>query len=433
MLKNVLEYNEAMSICYGAQSNKKMYNITFQVTEDCNLKCSYCYQTNKTHHKMNFETAKKFIDYIFKNKNNPNFFYNEENTLGFIIDFIGGEPFLEIDLIEQIVNYWEQKFLENPNSTWLYYHRYSFSSNGTLYHTEKVQIFIKKYRDLLSISITVDGCKELHDSCRLFSNGSGSYDLAISAALTEKSFGGDGTKITLAPDNIKYLFDGIKNMVGLGIRYINVNCCVENVWNDTTDPQNLLNELIKISDWIKENNLYDKIYIALLNPDNYLPINLAQINESWCGAGDDGGMIALDYQGNYYPCIRFMKSSLPDGIKPIMIGNNEHGLFFTEEEKINQKCLQNCTRKNLSSKECLECPIANGCSWCVGHDYSCNGNLKQKTNFICNMYKVSALGTKYLTKIMNDKENFNKINLFYSMYDNIIEKDIFKNINNWEE
>ena len=84
-----------------------MYNITFQVTEDCNLKCSYCYQTNKTHHKMNFETAKKFIDYIFKNKNNPNFFYNEENTLGFIIDFIGGEPFLEIDLIEQIVNYWE--------------------------------------------------------------------------------------------------------------------------------------------------------------------------------------------------------------------------------------------------------------------------------------------------------------------------------------
>ena len=294
---------------------------------------------------MTFETAKKLIDYIFENKNNPDFFYNEEKTLGFTIEFIGGEPFLEIDLIEQIIQYWEQKFLENPNSSWLYCHRYNFSSNGTLYHTEKVQNFIKKYRNLLSISITVDGNKKLHDSCRLFPDGTGSYDLAIAAALKEKDAGGDGTKITLAPNNINYLFDGIKNMVGLGFRYINVNCCFENIWNDTTDPQDLLNQLIKISDWIKENDLYDKLYIALLDSDSYINITEKDLNSSWCGAGDDGGMLALNYKGDYYPCIRFMPSSLGEKLKPIIIGNNEHGLFFTEEEKYNQECLQQCTRK----------------------------------------------------------------------------------------
>ena len=430
MLKNISDFGDQMISIYN--SNKKVYTITFQVTEDCNLCCSYCYQTNKTHNKMTFETAKKLIDYIFENKNNPDFFYNEKNTLGFIIDFIGGEPFLEIDLIEQIIEYWEQKFLENPNSTWLYCHRYSFSSNGTLYHTEKVQKFIKKYRPLLSISITVDGNKELHDSCRLFPDGKGSYDLAIKAALKEKEYGGDGTKITLSPDNINYLFNGIKNMVGLGFHYINVNCCFENIW-ENTNPELLLIELIKISNWIKENNLYDKIYITLLNSDNYTPINQEELNKSWCGAGDNGGMLALDYQGNYYPCIRFMKSSLGENIKPIIIGNNEHGLFFTKQEKNNQKCLQNCTRKNLSSEECLKCSIASGCSWCVGHDYSYYGNLNQKTNFICNMYKISALGTKYLTKIMNDKENFDKINLNYNMYNNIINKNTFYKINKWEE
>ena len=104
----------------------------------CNLKCSYCYQINKSHHKMDFEIAKKFIDYIFENKDDPNFFYAESKTQGFVIEFIGGEPFLEIDLIEKIVDYFEYKFLQYPESSWLLCHTYNFSTNGTLYNTPKV-------------------------------------------------------------------------------------------------------------------------------------------------------------------------------------------------------------------------------------------------------------------------------------------------------
>ena len=49
---------------------------------------------------MSFEIAKKFIDYVFEGRTNPDSRFYEEKTLGFILDFIGGEPLLEIDLID---------------------------------------------------------------------------------------------------------------------------------------------------------------------------------------------------------------------------------------------------------------------------------------------------------------------------------------------
>lgn len=76
----------------------KAYEVTFIVTEDCNLRCSYCYQVHKNNkHRMTFEIAKKAIDYLL---DNPQMFDAE----GVLWDFIGGEPLLEIDLIDQIAN-----------------------------------------------------------------------------------------------------------------------------------------------------------------------------------------------------------------------------------------------------------------------------------------------------------------------------------------
>ena len=235
MIKPGLSYFDYASIIKNEKyANQKLAirDLTFQVTEDCNLKCSYCYQGNKTHNKMNFATAKKFIDYLFENKNNPDFFYNEEKTLGFVIEFIGGEPFLEVDLISEIIDYFEYKFLQYPDSSWLLYHAYNFSTNGTLYNTPKVQEFLKKYREIIHMGITVDGNKQLHDSCRLFPDGSGSYNLAIEAALAELSNGYESTKITISPNNVNFIFDGISNMISLGFKHININCCFENLWDN---------------------------------------------------------------------------------------------------------------------------------------------------------------------------------------------------------
>jgi uncharacterized protein len=75
--------------------------ITFIVTKDCQLACKYCYLVGKnTSERMSFDVAKKAIDYILSQE--KNIMFNQESV---IWDFIGGEPFLEIDLIDHICDY----------------------------------------------------------------------------------------------------------------------------------------------------------------------------------------------------------------------------------------------------------------------------------------------------------------------------------------
>ena len=75
--------------------------ITFIVTKDCQLACKYCYLVGKnTKERMPWEIAKAAIDYILDHEADPDFAYDSV-----IWDFIGGEPFLEIELIDRICDY----------------------------------------------------------------------------------------------------------------------------------------------------------------------------------------------------------------------------------------------------------------------------------------------------------------------------------------
>lgn len=73
--------------------------VTFQVTDACTLRCTYCYQGVKGSHVLPFETAKKFVDLLLQD-NNP--YINTRNSPGVVLEFIGGEPLLEIGLIDRI-------------------------------------------------------------------------------------------------------------------------------------------------------------------------------------------------------------------------------------------------------------------------------------------------------------------------------------------
>jgi len=92
-------YNEYLDRLYqeNIDNNKLVRQITFQVTEDCCMACTYCYQNNKTKNKMTFNTIKEFIDNLLNDKYDN---INTANTYAIIYDFIGGEPLMEIDLIE---------------------------------------------------------------------------------------------------------------------------------------------------------------------------------------------------------------------------------------------------------------------------------------------------------------------------------------------
>lgn len=114
-------------------------NFTFIVTKDCQLACKYCYLVGKNDkERMPWGVAKAAIDYVLEREFDPNFAYESV-----VWDFIGGEPFLEIDLIDKICDYIKQELFRRKHH-WFNSYRFSFSTNGINYDSEKVQRFIEK-------------------------------------------------------------------------------------------------------------------------------------------------------------------------------------------------------------------------------------------------------------------------------------------------
>lgn len=382
--------------------------VTFQVTDACNLRCSYCYQTNKQTHHMSFEMAKKLVDYMFEEYNNPNnkMFY-KDNAFGLVIEFIGGEPLLEAELIYQIIEYCEQKFFQHQDYTWFLFHQYSICSNGVLYFSPATQKILNDFQGLISLSITVDGVKEYHDACRLFPDGSGSYDLAIAAALDWKEKSGQATtKITIAPDNVKYMYDAIVNMYKLGFKYIYINCVFEDVWS-IEDAKYLYDESKRVADWIIKNHLYDKLYVRIFDSStSYYPIHPYECdkdNRNFCGTSYN--MMAMDYKGDFFTCIRFMNSSLNNEQPEYIVGNIEHGFGYTEEEKKRLDDLEKITLIDQSEEKCINCKYAAGCGWCSGYNYQKFGTIFKRASFICYTNIAFGLATYYLDKKLHNDSN----------------------------
>ena len=135
----------------------KAKNIIFIVTQDCQLACKYCYLIGKNNQgKMDFETARESIDYLFSDRE-----YFHETSI--ILDFIGGEPFLEIELIDTICDYFKIKAYETDHP-WFNSYRFNFSTNGLMYNAKRVQEFIGKNASHLSIQISIDGTKLPYDN-----------------------------------------------------------------------------------------------------------------------------------------------------------------------------------------------------------------------------------------------------------------------------
>lgn len=145
-------------------------NITFIVTKDCQLACKYCYLVGKnSKERMSWEVAKKAVDYVLNKED----VFREESV---VWDFIGGEPFLEIDLIDKICDYIKVEMYSRKHH-WFDSYRFNISTNGLNYNTEKVQNYISKNLKHLSIGITIDGTKNKHDLNRIYKNtGVGSYE-----------------------------------------------------------------------------------------------------------------------------------------------------------------------------------------------------------------------------------------------------------------
>ena len=205
-------------------------NITFIVTKDCQLACKYCYLVGKNEkERMPWEVAKQAIDYILDHENE----FNEESV---VWDFIGGEPFLEIELIDKICDYLKEEMFRR-NHHWFNSYRFSFSTNGINYDSEKVQDYIRKNRKHLSIGITIDGTEAKHDLNRIYKRtGKGSYQSVVrNIPLWLEQFPNASTKVTISSADIPYIKESVLHLYSLGIHEVNINVVFENVWKEGDD------------------------------------------------------------------------------------------------------------------------------------------------------------------------------------------------------
>jgi len=357
-------------------------SITFIVTKDCQLACKYCYLVGKnSKERMSWEVAKQAIDYILSNEKE----FKEESV---IWDFIGGEPFLEIDLIDKICDYLKtEMFCKNHH--WFNSYRFSFSTNGINYHEEKVQKFIEKNQNHLSIGITIDGTELKHDLNRIYKgNGKGSYkDVVRNIPLWLKQFPGGSTKVTISSEDIPYIKESVLHLYSLGIHEVNINCVFEDVWKEGDDVL-FEEQLIQLADEIIDNNYYQDYACSFFAEHLGKPMDCIAQNQNWCGAGM---MLAIDAAGNFYPCTRFAQYSLRNKEARI-IGNIHTGI---DKNKLRPfLTLDRCTQ---STKECIDCEVASGCAWCQGENYDVaeTPTIYQRATAICKMHKARVHANNY--------------------------------------
>ena len=359
-------------------------NITFIVTKDCQLACKYCYLVGKNEkERMSFEVAKAAIDYILDNENKQNF-----DTQSVVWDFIGGEPFLEIDLVDKICDYIKIE-LYRRNHHWFNSYRLNFTTNGINYHTEKVQKFIEKNKNHLSIGLTIDGTRRKHDLNRVYKNSEkGSYDDVVkNIPLWQSQFPGEGTKVTISSADIPYICESVLHLYDLGIHQVNINCVFEDVWKEGDDKL-FEEQLIKLADEIIDGEYYKEYACYFFTENMGKPLDCKLQNQNWCGAGK---MLAIDAQGNFYPCTRFAQYSLRDK-EAWIIGNIHDGI---DNNKLRPfLTLDRCTQ---STPECADCEVAEGCAWCQGENFDAakTHTVFERATAICLMHKARVRANNY--------------------------------------
>lgn len=348
------------------------------------MACKYCYLVGKNEkERMPWSVAKSAIDYILDHEED----FKEESV---VWDFIGGEPFLEIDLIDRICDYIKTELFRR-NHHWFNSYRFSFSTNGINYDTEKVQAFIKKNISHLSIGITIDGTRRKHDMNRIWKGEGperGSYDDVVrNIPLWLSQFPGGATKVTISSTDIPYIKESVLHLYSLGIYQVNINVVFENVWRDGDDKL-FEEQLIALADEIIDHDLYKEYACSFFSEIIGKPLDAIKENQNWCGAGK---MLSIDAAGNFYPCTRFAAYSLRNK-KPLIIGNVREGI---DHNKL--RPFLSLDRTTQSPQKCLDCEVASGCAWCQGENYDAaeTDTIYQRSTAICKMHKARVRANNY--------------------------------------
>jgi len=363
-----------------------IFQVFFLVAEDCNLACSYCYETDKQKHRMTAATACQCVDSLFQMDGGA--IINEQTANGINLTFFGGEPTLNLDAVEAAVDRFQWMAVTRRHR-WARNYVISLDSNGTLYFSEQMQRLLCRHKGHIICNISVDGSKESHDACRVFPDGRGSYDAAHRAMLhaIEHQYM-LSTKVTISPENLPYLAEGCVSLLH-HMEKVFCSCALEPDWQ-VSHARELFEQMKEITERLlsdpelcrKTCTLFGRwIKSGTPGPDR----------ENYCGGIRT--MIAFDADGVIYPCPRCMPLCSCGG--RFQIGTAASGLGKTQAE---QSCIQEMSQIMFWDKqdeECRLCPLVGSCPWCDANDFVQTGSILKKSKRICWMHRARALGTVY--------------------------------------
>lgn len=380
----------------------KGFQITFNTTEDCNLRCKYCYEINKRNISLSFDYAKKFIDLICSDPNpamldmtNPreSFVYKD----GLIADFIGGDALMNVDLVDKIMSYLIYKVYSTDNencNAWKNHMRLSLSTNGTLFEQKKVRDFCLKWKEIISLGISIDGCPEIHDKNRIMlARGPNGEEIGSMQYILKwydwykTNFPNEArsTKATCSKDSIPYLYDSLVYMHDkLGIVYINQNFIMEDMGCTEEDYKELCKQLYKCVDYVLAHK--DDLYWRIFDEETFAKHRRSEGDDWNRGQCGSGAMPALAIDGTIYPCFRWLPhTQRTEGC--MAVGNIFEG--FSHKENFlavrngSKRC--NCTKES----KCKTCEYESSCSYCIGGCYAEYGDFTRTTH-ICEITKIQC-------------------------------------------
>ena len=337
--------------------------MCLNIAHDCNLRCKYCFASTgdfgKGRKLMTFETGKKAIDFLLEKS------LDRKNIE---LDFFGGEPLMNFDVVKQIVEYARSREAEYGKKF-----RFTITTNGVLLDDDKID-FIN--REMSNVVLSIDGRKEVNDYMRKRVDGSGCYDKIMPAfkKLVEKR--GDKeyyVRGTFTKNNLDFSND-VFDLYNNGFDQISVEPVVCEASADYAITEKELPAIFKeyerLAERILENEKKGKkfnFFHFMLDLDQG-PCAIKRLRG--CGCGND--YVAITPDGDIYPCHQFV------GIEEFKMGNIDEGTFDT-----NMKSYFSKTHV-YTKPECKKCWAKFYCSG------GCNANNYQYAGDVHNAHKLSC-------------------------------------------
>lgn len=347
--------------------NSGIKALCLHVAHTCNLNCSYCFAAQGKYQGeralMSFEVGKRALDFLIENSGNRK---NLE------VDFFGGEPLMNFDVVKKLVEY--ARSIEKEHSKNF---RFTLTTNGVLIDDDVIDFC---NREMNNVVLSLDGRKEVHDRLRKDYKGNGSYDLIVPKFQKFVEKRGDKSyyiRGTYTHKNTDFTND-IFHMADLGFKELSMEpvvCAPGEEYALTEDDlpvlfkqyEILAKEMLKRDSENRGFTFYHYMIDLSNGPCIYKRI-------SGCGSGTE--YLAVTPWGELFPCHQFV------GDEKYSMGNIYDGVTNTKMRDRFKKC-------NVYSRpECADCWAKLYCSGgCAANAYHAAGDILGVYDYGCKLFK----------------------------------------------